>query len=188
MDTTMSLEGKVHIDVEGEDDYMSDDESLHSIPMMEEDNEPTFDGVVKSKQSLIPIPVGKASSNEDLPPSLRLPDRLWTEIFSVLRPKELGQLRRVCKLFNTILNNESIWRRSRKKHFREMTRPVFGMKEWEVFQLSQGGTCLVCHGAKTPSDTTSQIVWQFRTRCCSVCLVENIIKVWKSQLIELCRA
>lgn len=123
-----------------------------------------------------------------------LPEALWTEIFSLLHPADLGRQRRVCKLFKKCLEDEGIWRRSRNRHLPDHPKPVFGLTEWEMLCVMWGTGCMLCEdgaakrkGNNRPTGvkTGAIVYWPFRVRCCKGCLEGNTIKVREENFILL---
>lgn len=180
------MEGKVHIDVELEDDYNSDDGSIHSIEPLDESFQLPPAPSKKSIQERMkaaaealgkdpPIKM-EVDEGERFSALKVIPEKIWAEIFSLLHPRQLAELRGTCRDFDKYLNSETIWRRSRKVFFPDMPRPVFGLKEWEMFRLARGKGCMVCKGAKA-TNIPPQTIWQFRVRCCKPCLIEHTTKV-----------
>ncbi|KAL7276372.1 hypothetical protein RUND412_000639 [Rhizina undulata] len=110
--------------------------------------------------------------------------KIWAEIFSLLPPEDLGHGRRACKIFNRYLDDQNIWRRSRKLYFPHHPRPVFGLTEWEMLSLMWGSGCMLCEKGNKKnkrsraisSKATSMVYWPFRVRCCKDCLEDNSTK------------
>lgn len=121
-------------------------------------------------------------------PSLcsRLPQTLWTEIFSLLHPADLARQRRTCKLFQRSLDDESIWCRSRKHYLPDHPRPLFGLTEWDMLCIMWGSGCMLCEqGANKGSKGSAIAYWPFRVRCCKGCLGENTSKVREKAIMSL---
>lgn len=188
------MDQKVHIDVEGEDDFQSDDGSIHS-PEATSDLTPSgplpseIKPSIQERMRLLGAQNQQThvvhSGAEGFSAAARVPEKIWVEILGLLHPQQLGSLRCISRLFNTYINNESIWKKSRKVYFPDMPRPVFGLKEWEMFRLGKGKGCMVCQDRKTPPGTSPQTIWQFRTRCCTPCLRENSTKASTSHYAHL---
>ena len=108
-----------------------------------------------------------------------VPVELWAEIFVYLQPETLGKLRRVCRHFYKALVNENVWRRSRRIHAEDMPKPVFGLREWQMWELCKGAGCMLCdrYDGLPKGSGGVKIYWPFRVRCCPECLQENTTKV-----------
>lgn len=123
-----------------------------------------------------------------------LPQALWAEIFCFLPPTDLARQRRTCKLFQRTLEDESIWRQSRKYYLPDYPRPVFGLNEWDMLCMMWGKGCMLCEdgssrrvGNTRPTGLKdfATAYWQFRVRCCKGCLVENTTKVRERAIANL---
>lgn len=118
---------------------------------------------------------------------LKLPVTLWTEIFAFLHPADLGRQRRTCKIFEKCLNDESIWRRSRKRYLPYYPKPIFGLAEREMLGIMWGSTCMLCENdagerlgsVRNTGAKATMAYWPFRVRCCRECLEKNSVKVRK---------
>jgi len=60
---------------------------------------------------------------------------IWYEIFAYLELSSLVSLKCTSKACSSMLMNERIWTRSRKIHHKDLPKPVFGLKEWEMWTL-----------------------------------------------------
>lgn len=123
-----------------------------------------------------------------------LPQTLWAEIFCFLPPTDLARQRRTCELFQKTLEDESIWRQSRKNYLPDHPRPVFGLTEWEMLCMMWGKGCMLCEDGPnrrvgntrtTGLKDSATAYWQFRVRCCKGCLVENTTKVRERAITNL---
>lgn len=125
----------------------------------------------------------------------RLPQVLWAEIFSLLHPTDLARQRRTCDLFHRTLEDESIWRRSRKRHLPDHPKPVFGLTESEMLCIMWGSGCMLCEDGSNRRVGNSRFTgfkgsaittyWPFRVRCCRGCLGENTTKVREKSIMRL---
>lgn len=178
--------GKIHEAIEVGDDYNSEEDPTSS-PATAEGVQDLSDRAALHSNSKRPAESQSLGSNlpedakrqklraapKEKSLALLLPDKFWVDIFSQLHPHTLGQVRRTCQLFYKHLQNEVIWKTSRKRFMPEMPKPVFNLKEWEMLALAKGEGCMLCN-AKLP---TRSVYWAFRIRCCSQCLQKNTTKV-----------
>lgn len=201
---------KIYDNVEEGDDYDSD-EDIYSQPSLPCTASPGFrdaldsdmgrkrpasasedDGaLVKTKRTKF------YSTSTTIPkPSLCpiLPQAIWAEIFCFLHPADLARQRRTCELFQKTLEDESIWRRSRKCYLPDHPRPVFGLTEWDMLSIMWGKGCMLCEDGSnrrvgntrpTSIKDSATIYWQFRVRCCKGCLGENTTKVREKTTMSL---
>lgn len=102
-----------------------------------------------------------------------VPPEVWVKIFSFSQPAFLARARRISKDFRILLDDEKVWGCARVYHFPGYPDPVFGLKEWEMWNLYLGTGCMVCHAPKTKNR-----YWRFRIRCCVNCLKQVTIKVF----------
>ncbi|KAI5846155.1 hypothetical protein BZA05DRAFT_407092 [Tricharina praecox] len=100
-----------------------------------------------------------------------LPAWGWAKILPQLHPLELAQLQLCCQLFNTLVQKDAVWRRSRSTHLPEFPKPVFGLSEREMFRLLFARKCMLCE-----NQGDIETYWPFRIRCCKQCLSDNTTK------------
>ncbi|GBC09497.1 hypothetical protein RclHR1_08910001 [Rhizophagus clarus] len=116
-----------------------------------------------------------------------LPSELLIQIFSHLSPYELFLLRETCVRFNKFLDEpkssttKEIWRNSRKEFLRDKTNPPKDMSEREYVKLLYYKEfCQFCGCKKYDV----KIYWQFKARCCHLCLMKNTISL--KELLKNC--
>lgn len=107
-----------------------------------------------------------------------LPKWGWEKILPLLHPLELAQLQQCCQVFNTLVQKDMVWRRSRSTHLPELPKPVFGLSEREMFRLLFARSCMLCE-----SQRDIETYWPFRARCCKQCLLNNTTKVRASHCL-----
>lgn len=147
--------------------------------------------------------------NSGLSDKSSFPGELWQHIFTFLPPESLGSLLLVNRAFNFLLTADDeqilarspsegvlkyqsvnpIWSISRKSFHPGMPRPLFNMKELEMWQLVRGSICQFCGKSGSlasstdlplvdknqPTDVT--VVWPFGVRSCGECLKQKTEKV-----------
>ncbi|KAF3933902.1 hypothetical protein ABW19_dt0204634 [Dactylella cylindrospora] len=150
-----------------------------------EDADEAFDDGPLSKRRKLedgeeaPVTVASPPKQTDSAVSVdRLSPALLTEIFTYIGLPTIGRLRSVCKRFSELLEKEYIWRRCRKIHCPDMPKPVFGMKEWDMWSLARGRGCLKCdkYDGEGRDEGNLKVYWQFRVRCCAGCFRANVAK------------
>lgn len=200
---------KIYDNVEEGDDYDSN-EDIYSQPSLPSTASPGFRELDSEMGRKRPAsvseddgaPVGTkrtklSSTSKTIPkPSLCpiLPQAIWAEIFCFLHPADLARQRRACELFQRTLEDESIWRRSRKCYLPDHPRPVFGLTEWDMLSIMWGKGCMLCEDGSnrrvgntrpTGLKDSATTYWQFRVRCCKGCLGENTTKVREKTIMSL---
>lgn len=203
-----ALPCKVYDNVEEGDDYDSSEDiySESSQPSFPSAAGPVFrdtldPGVGRKRPASVSEYIGalvetkraKLSSTSTMIPKPSLcpilPQALWAEIFCFLPPTDLARQRRTCGLFQRTLEDESIWRQSRKYYLPDHPRPVFGLTEWEMLCIMWGKGCMLCEDGSNRRSTSlkdsATAYWQFRVRCCKGCLVENTTKVRERAITNL---
>ena len=175
-----------------------------------QDNEQKLDDPSKVKR---PKPNGEAlvSSQEAMSPYgfSGLPAALWQHVFCFVPPVSLGRLLRVNRIFQSCLtsngfpentaplinsriqpmNAEAIWVASRRRFAPGLPRPIYGMRELDMWKLLVGRNCQICaNGADSsavsespweagPGNSGVRIIWPFGIRSCGSCLQEVSQKV-----------
>lgn len=104
-----------------------------------------------------------------------LPMDVWRLLFSSCHPKILLQLNLVCKDFQILLGERSIWSAARCSTFgTDHPDPPPGMTEMQYAKLLTGVGCQ----SNGCSDRRARAVyWAFGKRWCEVCLLKNTIDV-----------
>lgn len=92
----------------------------------------------------------------------------WRIIFSYSNLKFLLEAKTVCKAFNTVLKDQSIWRMARELEFgADMPPPPGGLTEQQYAELLVGKGCQARFCTRTHS---SKVYWAFGVRLCQDCL------------------
>lgn len=101
----------------------------------------------------------------------RLRRNTWEQIFALLSPPDLANVRACSKLFYTILDTDTIWERSRLLFYPDFPGPGYDLSEVRLLDLLLGKGCQLCRGP------TATVYWPFRVRCCTDCLSSHSRKV-----------
>jgi len=108
---------------------------------------------------------------------------IWHEIFAHLDLSSLNTLRCTRKDWSIMLMDERIWTKSRKIHNKGLPKPAFGLREWEMWSLYTGTTCMskeCSHDDDNAPDI--KIYWPFRIRCCKEGFLKGTVKEHDSLL------
>lgn len=98
----------------------------------------------------------------------------WRLILGQTSPDFLLEARTVCKDWNFLLQEETIWMRARiEKYGEDSPDPPTGISERKFADLLVGKGC---QNSACPRRNTIKVFWAFRTRMCEDCFKERTIK------------
>ena len=104
-----------------------------------------------------------------------LPMDVWRLLFSSCNPKILLQLNLVCKDFQILLGERSIWNAARHSTFgADHPDPPPGMSEMQYAKLLTG---VGCQSSDCSDRRARAVYWAFGRRWCEICLQSNTIDV-----------
>jgi hypothetical protein len=98
----------------------------------------------------------------------------WRLILGQTSPEFLLEARTVCKEWNYLLQEDSIWMRARiEKYGEDAPSPPKGVSERRFADLLVGKGC---QNRTCPRRNTIKVFWAFRTRMCEDCSRERTVK------------
>ena len=98
----------------------------------------------------------------------------WRLILEQTSPEFLLEARTVCKEWNFLLQEDSIWKRARiEKYGEDAPGPPRGVSERKFADLLVGKGC---QNSACPKRNTIKVFWAFRTRMCEDCSKERTVK------------
>lgn len=128
----------------------------------------------KAKRKLKPRPPPDLSQIK--PINIHIPLEIWLEIFSYCHPRFLVTYRQLSKSHKHLLDtNKSVLKRARENI--SLPDPVFGLTEYEMWNLYWGTGCMICDAGYISKYKVRRPLWQYKIRCCALCFEEKSIAV-----------